>query len=183
MLVLGIDVGIINLAACLAEVNAGQPAKVVDCLNLRIGNPKDSINDLIKRLVHAIHEHSATMIPDGLQKVVIEQQLGRVATKNYALSAALLAFYESASLRGGGLLEVTTQNPRNKFKKLSQMDLPCLDLIRSELITSRGKELKKLSIKAADLVAEAWECQVFIDKTRGMKKRDDVSDALLYAVL
>jgi hypothetical protein len=66
MLVLGIDVGIINPASCLAIVEDGQAAQVVDCINFRIANPKDSINDLIKRLVHAIQEHSSIMEPDGL---------------------------------------------------------------------------------------------------------------------
>jgi hypothetical protein len=183
MLVLGIDVGIINLAACLAEVNEGQTAKVIDCINLRIGNPKDSINDLIKCLVHSINEHSHVLEPVGLAKVVVEQQVALKAAKNYGLCAALLAYYESASLKGGGFIQVSTQNPRVKFKKLSKLSLPCLDLIRSDLVNCRGKELKKLSIKAADLIAEAWECQVFIDNTRNLKKRDDAGDAMLMAIL
>lgn len=180
---LGIDVGIINMAASLADVSPGQPPVVIDCINFRIGSPKDSINDLLKTLVHAIAERADTMEPPGLQRVVIEQQLGRAATKNYALSASLLCYYEALSHRRGGEISVTSVNPRRKFKILSAMDLRCLDIIRDDLKTARGPALKKLAVKAADLLAEHWQCTVFIENTRDMKKRDDVADSFAYAVL
>ncbi len=184
VLTLGIDVGIINLAACLADVSPGEPPRVIDCINFRIGNPKDSINDLLKTLVHSIAQRADTMEPSALRRVVVEQQLGKTATKNYALSAALLCYYESLSFRRGGEISVTSVNPRKKFKLLAQMDdVRCLDIIRDDLRTARGPALKKLAIKAADLLAEHWQCTVFIDKTRNMKKRDDISDSYLYSIL
>lgn len=183
MLVLGIDIGIVNMAACLADVQEGSPPVVINCINLRIGHPKDSINLLIKGLVRELHYHAATLQADRLESVEIEQQLGRVATKNYALSSALLMFYESLSVQRGGAITVASQNPRVKFKKLAQLSLPCLDVLRTELTSSKGRALKKLSVRAAHLLAEEWQCQVYLDKEKTIKKLDDAADAYLMAVL
>ncbi|KAG5191292.1 hypothetical protein JKP88DRAFT_296229 [Tribonema minus] len=153
---------------------------VLACCNVKLGDSKACIASLIAAMHAQMCDHPF-MTADGCGAVLIEQQCGHVSPKNFALSAALYMFYQQR-LDAGAISSLQFVNPRVKFSRLAQMDLPALAQFKDELVQCRGKELKKLSVKCAIELARAWNCTVFQEAMIRVKKQDDLSDAMLYAV-
>lgn len=173
MLTLALDIGICNFAACLADA-AALPPVVRACVLRRIGSPKDKIHVLIAGLLAVMGAEPAVFAPPGLRRVVIEQQNGRMAPINHALSCVLFGHY--ASMPG---VEPEFQHPRRKFTALRASDDPALAPLREMLAAARGKDLKRAAVAAATALAEARGCEVTLTALREARKRDDLSDCYL----
>ncbi len=170
VLTLALDVGIINFAACLADVNGGD-VDVQACVLRRIGDSKDKMEVLIRGLAAVMDAEPEVFAPRGLCRVLIEQQNGRFAPINFALSCVLYAHY--ARLPD---VAVEFQHPRCKFNAMRASADPALDPVRERLMTAKGKDLKKLSVDVARLTATARGCAVMLAALDGNKKKDDLAD-------
>jgi len=181
MRVVAFDVGIVNFAFCIADIELDCNPSILACANARIGNAKDPIAVLITNLATFLNENKI-ILQDKIEIVKIEQQVAMKASKNQSLSAALYMFYKDLMLTDNSTVrEVQFVNPRAKFKQLRACPLAILDPFRDILKETRGPALKKLSIQLATLVSEHWNCEIAIDALKNAKKKDDISDCLLYA--
>lgn len=184
VLTLGIDIGILHLAATLANVVEGQPPQVLCCSLLRIGAAKDRIETLIKSLHAVLHSRQQALCPPGLERVVIEQQLGMKAVKNYTLSAILFSYYVDVGTRNNRPIDVAFVNPRAKFKIMSELQgIPGVSEHSARIRDSKGTALKKLAIEMSTALAKHWGSTVFLDKMARVIKQDDVADSFCMATL
>jgi hypothetical protein len=174
MVTLAFDIGISNMALCVAQDN-----RVRFCDVFSIGSPKDPLNILISNLVKELRlrEHSIGHV----DAVLIEQQLGRAATKNFALSAVLYSYFRDH-------FEETTivkfVNPRQKFKKLSEMkDVPGIFEREEEFKNTRGPKLKKLAVDASIALATHYKDENYLQKLQTLKKKDDLADSALMSLV
>lgn len=181
--VVSFDIGIINMSYCVAEISAcGEAPSIVACRVFRIGDMKDTLAVLIHNMVKILH--TTPEVNDQIEDVLIEQQIATRASRNTSLAAAVFAYYEQLRARGhANLNKIAFVNPRSKFKVLYNSDIPCIEPFKTEIKEARGPALKKLAIKMATLLAEHWECHVFLDALRAAKKKDDMSDVFMYATL
>jgi hypothetical protein len=171
MRVISFDIGCINFAHCLVDTD---PKPHVVCMGKRnIGDAKSPMCALIDGM-HAYLDSIPTMHDPHCDRIVIEQQNGHTAPKNFALSTALYSFFQ-AKFPG----RVVFVNPRVKFTRLALM--PEMSEYRDEIVKARGPALKKLSIKCATHLAEVWNCDVARTAIREAIKKDDISDCLLMA--
>lgn len=184
VLTLGIDVGTLHMAATLAEVNPGQTPIIKACTLCRIGSPKDPMEVLIRSLHATIQARADELCPQGLGRVVCEQQLGMAAPKNFALSAVLYSYYTQLAEQRQQHIEVVFCNPRRKFKVLATLkDVPGVSEHSERIKSTRGSKLKALSIEMATALAKHWNAQVFLDKRYSVIKADDLGDSALMATL
>ena len=184
VLTLGIDIGIVHLAATLAEVVSGQPPVIKSCSLLRIGSAKDPINLLIQSLHRAMQAKAAELCPAGLQRVVLEQQCGLKASKNFALSAVLFSYYTHLSELRQQHIEVVFCNPRRKFKMLAALQgVPGVSEHSDRIKAAKGTALKALSVEMATALARHWGAEVFLTARYNAIKADDLSDACIMSTL
>jgi hypothetical protein len=172
MRVLAFDIGSINFAYCLVEMG-DEPPRVVSMGKRTLGASTDCMSVLIDSMQVFVESLSEVCTPPW-ERVIIEQQNGRTAPKNFALSTALYSYYQR--LAPGRVVFV---NPRVKFTRLAQR--PEMESVRAEILDTRGAALKNLTVKCATMLAETWGCPVAAAGIRGAIKKDDVSDALLMA--
>jgi len=169
---LAIDIGIKNFAVCRVQ---GQ--NVTYCNKFAIGTTKQPMNELIDTLIR-LFENEPLIFLEGINRVVIEQQKGHLAVKNFALSTAVYAIYQSRHII------VEFENPTVKFKKLKAlkatgeiMGLENLDF------DQKGKALKKLAIETASVLAVHHGHAVYNSAVGLNKKLDDLADCYLMAIL
>ena len=168
---LAIDIGMSNFAGCLMHDNV-----VIYCDKFAIGNNKQPINELIDSMVNQFTILSQIFI--DVDNVKIEMQRGNIAIKNYAISAAVYAFYKSKNI------DVRFENPTVKFKKLETLKQTGEIIELRQLdFKQKGKALKKLSIEAAAILAKHYNHTVFLENASKTKKLDDLADCLLMAML
>jgi hypothetical protein len=174
MKVIAFDIGIINFCACLVDHSGGVP-KTIKCEVTKLGERKDPLNTILNAMVATLNSD-----PDfyfGADVVLIEQQLGMVATKNFAISSALYAVYKTRDINSN----VKFLNPRKKFTEASTYDVPGIDGPR--IRKTRGPALKKLSVEISGAFSQYWNDEVMKDTLTNHKKKDDVSDCFLMAAL
>jgi hypothetical protein len=180
MSVLGFDIGIINFSGCLVT-RADNKTRSAFVLN--IGERKDPLEKILTSLASKMNEMRDVFAPPDLIRVVIEQQLGIHATKNFAISAALYMYYADLRLNKPEL-EIVFSNPRRKFTLLSQMeDVPGVSEHYSKIKSTKGPQLKRLSVEMSTALATLVDDRVFLDYMNSSKKKDDISDAWLMATL
>lgn len=168
---LAIDIGMKNFAGCLLHNDV-----VVYCDKFAIGNNKQPINELIDAMLEQFHKLSTVFI--DVDEVVIEMQRGNIAIKNYAISAAVYAFYKAKDV------DVRFENPTVKFKKLQALKETGEIIELRELdFKQKGKALKKLSVEAALILAKHYNHTVYLETASRTKKLDDISDCMLYSIL
>ena len=184
MLTLSIDVGILHLASTVVDVIPGTIPSVKTCALRSIGCAKDSMQRLIHKLLQTIRDNTDDLCPVDLEKVVIEQQNGCKATKNFALSAVLFAYYTELAYQRNQNIIVQFVNPLNKFKKLQQIQgVPGVSDLTHQIKNTKGTALKRLSVQMATALATHWNCTVFLDKLSSVVKKDDICDSFLQGVL
>jgi hypothetical protein len=184
MLTLGIDIGIHNFSGCLVTTDAVNGTKsTVSAFVISLGDRKDPIDKLLTQLSCKIREMSGVFEHPDLARVVIEQQLGLQATKNYAISAAIFMHY--ADLRiSRPALQVGFSNPRRKFTVLSKMqDAPGITEHAARIKAAKGPQLKRLSVELATVLATSWQDTVFLDYLNSLAKKDDVCDSWFLGML
>lgn len=173
MATIGFDVGIVNMALCVAV-----DSKVKYCEVFRIGQPKDPIALLIHSLISALNRRLDRIGP--IEHVKIEQQCGLKASKNTSLSAALFSYCACTFMDAS----VEFVSPRSKFKVLAAMQgVPGITERSEEFKNTRGPALKKLAVQAAKALAEHNGDETFLAMLETSKKCDDLSDSALYALL
>lgn len=182
MRVLAFDIGICNLAWCVADVSPDSSPNIINCSNIRIGNAKDPIAELLASLVVVLNE-KCTLLQENINTVVIEQQVALKASKNQSLSAALFMFYANLRLTSSVLENVRFSHPRAKFKKVLELSLEVLDPFRKELKEARGPALKKLSVQVTKVLLLHWQCSDAYTQLCVAKKKDDIADSVLLACL
>lgn len=174
MATLAFDVGIVNMALCVSENNM-----VRYCDVFLIGKPKDPLNGLINTLLQQLRARQESI--GSVTRIVIEQQLGRAATKNFALSAVLFAYFSD---HFHGVATVEFVSPRKKFKILATLcGVPGISERSEEFKTTRGPGLKKLAVQASKALAEHNNDMYFLSKLALLKKKDDCSDSHLQSLL
>lgn len=181
--VISFDIGIINMSYCVGDIcpNAVETPRISACNLFNIGNIKDTLAQLIHNMMKILHDTAE--VNDGIEDVLIEQQIALKASRNTSLAAAVFAYYEQLRCQGHSTLKVIRfVNPRSKFKAIRLCGLECVEPYKDELKTAKGKQLKKLAVKMAILLAEHWQCQVFLDAVKATKKKDDISDCLCYTL-
>lgn len=161
------------MAYCVCEDNKTLFADVF-C----IGKAKDPLAVLITALVQKLKQLQENH--QGVNRILLEQQLGRSATKNFALSSVLYSYFIDHI--PGAVVEFV--NPRRKFKILSTMEgVPGITDRSEDFKTTRGPALKKLAVEACKALALHHNDVVLLQKLQQLKKLDDISDAALYAML
>ena len=168
MIVVAVDVGILHMAACAAEISDQEVCgRVLACDVLAIGQPKQPISELVDGALRVFESRSDLFCPPGLAKVVIEQQCAMASPKNYALAAAVYCHYVMR-----GVPDVKFVSPRHKFTALAAM-FPSVS-------ADDEPNLKKRSVKLAGLLAEQYPTQlsVFSLAYHSRDKKDDLSDVL-----
>lgn len=173
MATLAFDIGIVNLAVCVSDNGL-----VRYCNVLSIGSPKDPLCSLITQLLEALRDRVELI--GNVRHIRIEQQLGRAATKNFALSAALFTYTSDHYPHA----DVAFVSPRKKFKILASMkNIPGISERAFEFKTTRGAALKKLAVEAAIALAQHRQDHYFLEQISQLRKKDDMADAYGLAVL
>lgn len=179
--VLGIDVGLRNLALCKVTVTSCHNAidvedwMVLDVLGDKNGK-KISIEDAVRLLLDSLIAHDN--IYPGVDMVAIESQpVGRAATgsvRNKVISHVIQTFFE---MRG---ISTTFLNPKNKLcKGFVAEHVDCEDLAGDRNTKKRYAVHKKAAIDAVrTLVPEQ-----FLPFWEGLKKKDDAADSFLVAAV
>lgn len=180
--VVGFDIGIINMSFCVGDIcPAGGPPVIISCRVFRIGEVKDKLAVLIQNLIKILHD--TPEVNSGVEEVLIEQQVALSASRNTSLAAVVFAYYGQLQAQEHPTLKkINFVNPRSKFKCLRLCGLECIAPFKEELATAKGKELKKLAVKMAKILAEHWNCQVLLEAMKSSKKLDDICDSALYAI-
>jgi hypothetical protein len=177
MIVLAFDIGIVNLAVCVSQGEKGSVPTVLHSRTYCIGRSTDPMDALIRSLIVTMDNDGDVFYPVGITRVVIEQQLGCSAPKNYALSSVVYALYARAGI------DVRFASPREKFKALAVLARSEPVIAHFDFCGARGKALKKLSVDAATILADRWGAQVFIDAIANTKKKDDLADSFAMSAL
>lgn len=168
---LAIDIGMSNFAGCLTHNGT-----VVYCDKFSIGNNKQPINELIDTMLAQFLRLKEIFV--DVDEVVCEMQRGNIAIKNYAISAAVYAFYKSKGVN------VRFENPTVKFRKLEALKQTGEIIELRELdFKQKGKALKKLSIQAALILAKHYNHGVYLETASRTKKQDDIGDVMLMNIL
>ena len=173
MSTLAFDVGTVNMCLCVAE-----HGHVRHWSLFSIGAKNDPLAKLIEQLLAVLQQQAESI--GRVQHVRIEQQLGRAATKNFALSAAIFAYclmkYPDA--------DTQYVNPRRKFKLLGAMtDVPGISERSEEILNTRGRSLKKLAVELSKALAEHNDDTPYMLQLASLSKKDDLSDCHLMACL
>lgn len=168
----GVDVGVRNMAITTLHVEDGIIKKVLTEL-VDFGKGQTIHQILTSRVVHAYFDE----VYDG---TFIERQSNR-SSKCFALMSALFVGF----LRGRmipthtnkditGTVKQNTEivDPKNKFKQGKQLGLEV-----EENIT----EYKKRKKVAISMTRQICTTLGLADPTQGYRKKDDISDAFLYA--
>jgi hypothetical protein len=173
MATLAFDIGIVNMALCVSEHRI-----VRYCNVFAIGRPKDPLDILIRQLLIALQEQEQAI--GCVAHVRIEQQLGRAATKNFALSAVLFAYFTKHCPHA----DVQFVSPRKKFKELAQMqDVPGISERSEEFKATRGPKLKKLAVEASRALAAHVGDDQYLKRLAAQKKKDDMADSHVMSLL
>jgi hypothetical protein len=180
--VVSFDVGIVNMAYCVGDIcpDGGRP-QIRACKVFKIGEMMDTLAVLLRSIVQILH--NTPDVNDGIEDILVEQQLSLKASRNTSIASAVIAYYEALKAQGHSTLKrIRFVNPRSKFKALRLCGLDCIEPFRDELKSAKGKALKKLSVNMAILLAEHWHLQVFLDAMKSTKKHDDIADCALYTL-
>ena len=178
--VLGIDVGLRNLALCKVTVTDTAIIDVEEWMGLDVLGDKNakkiSIEDAVRLLLESLGAHDS--IYPGVDMVAIESQpVGRAATgsvRNKVISHVIQTFFE---IRG---ISTTFLNPKNKLcKGFVAEHVDCDDLMGDQNTKKRYAVHKKAAIDAVQtLVPER-----FLPFWQALKKKDDAADSFLVAAV
>lgn len=184
MLTLGIDIGIHNFSGCLtSSADENGVKSTINAFVISLGDRKDPIDKILSQLALKTREMNHVFEHPDLGRVVIEQQLGMQATKNYAISAAIYMFYANLQLNRPTLI-VTFANPRRKFTILSKMqNVPGISEHAARIKATKGPQLKRLAIEMASTLATHWHDTIFLEYLASLAKKDDVCDSWLLSTL
>jgi hypothetical protein len=187
MLTLGIDIGIHNFSGSLVTAEPTPDAqgskKTIASFVISLGDRKDPIDKLLTALTQKIQDMNDVFNHPELGRVIIEQQLGLQATKNYAISSAVYMHYANLRLTRASL-QIQFSNPRCKFTKLSKIEnVPGVTEHSARIRATKGPHLKKLSVEMASALATHWQDAVFLEYLASLPKKDDVCDSWLMAAL
>lgn len=168
---IAIDIGVRNFAVCRIHGTT-----VTYCNKFAIGTTKQPMNELIDCLIRKFEAEPGTFLE--VDEVVIEQQKGHLAVKNFALSTAVYAFYTSRHV------STRFENPTVKFKKLKDLKKSCeISALENLDFEQKGKALKKLAIEAAAVLANHYDHTVYNTAVGLNRKVDDLADSFLMAIL
>ena len=178
--VLGIDVGLRNLALCKVTVTDGAPIDVEEWMVLDVLGDKNakkiSIEDAVRLLLDAlsIHDH----VYSDVDMVAIESQpVGRAATgsvRNKVVSHVIQTFFE---MRG---ISTTFLNPKNKLcKEFVAEHVDCEHLVGDQNTKKRYAVHKKAAIDAVQMLVP----EQFSPFWQALKKKDDAADSFLVAAV
>ena len=182
--VLGIDVGIVNLAGTVVFFDENNAPVSANCARVSISSSKDPVNLVIENLVSFLRD-SDIFSNREITRVVIEQQLAR-APKNMAVYGALTAYYHHCRSIGTlpRLVAVETLIAREKFNRIRNSAYFSSGI--GDVFTTR--EVKKRSVKAfsVDLARQICrENHAFLqvwNAIQNEKKKDDLADSFIMAI-
>ncbi|CAM9132343.1 unnamed protein product [Hapterophycus canaliculatus] len=174
-----IDIGVINIAFCVIEFTEACDGtftfELVHMERATIGDAKETIHVLGKKLL-SFYSTNDALQQKKLDYVFIEQQLSR-AVKNIVLAYVTIAYFETKCL-GKDNTTIVFASPKSKFKAVRYAFHE--DVLDSINFNCHGRELKKLSVRIAQVVFKRFGVKVRLDSLiRYKTKLDDVSDVFL----
>lgn len=178
--IVGIDVGIRNLALCCLDARTGtiDHWHVLDVLGDKHKNAtKTSIADCVTCMLHALSELDWWSTLGENDVVAIESQpVGRIATGNIKCKCISHAIQSFVVLHTKATPIFV--NPKTKFGTETIAEYGGLDLAGDENVKKRYKMHKAAAVKMVDTtVADTpW-----VEWWTTLKKKDDAADAFLLA--
>jgi hypothetical protein len=177
------DVGVVNLAYAVVDFvfYEGEDDAdtwefdVIKIIKTRIGNVKETVHVLSRRLLEVLHDDEDLKTADYC---FIERQVSR-SIKNTVLSFTISSYFEIKSFDRN--LTVQFIAPLAKFEAVKKAFVDNKEIFKTIDFDRHGRELKKLTVEIAKCIFEEYALTEYSDMIRTEKKKDDIADSILQA--
>ena len=182
MKILSFDVGIINLAYCIIEINPDPKILFWEIINNEISNfnakiSSSSVSDLYINLIKNLDQRKHLLDVDI---VLIEKQPSFNPKMRIIAGCLQTYFYIRGVVDKTSITSVEFFSPKNKLKCYSG---PELDISRNgKIVKGKYAQTKKMGVAIAKVKLDEYAEIEWLKVFENSKKKDDLSDCYLQAL-